>query len=178
MDIIFRINWEEMFVPTASIAEMVMRGTLVYLGLLSLLRLVLKRQAGTLGITDLLVVVLIADAAQNAMASQYKSIFEGLIIVGTIIFWSYFLNLLGYYFPRFQRFIHPDPLPLVKEGQLQQHNMRKDLITEDELMNQLRLQGVEQVSEVKRAYIEGDGRISVIPKDSDRGDKVPESRTL
>ena len=54
--------------------------TIVYLFILFVLRL-LRREAGSLSISDLLVVVLIADAAQNAMASEYKSITEGLVLV-------------------------------------------------------------------------------------------------
>lgn len=81
MNSLFYINWKDVFVPNLSIAEIVLRGTLVYLGLFALLRLVLNRQAGTLSTTDLLVVVLIADAAQNGMANEYKSITAGLILV-------------------------------------------------------------------------------------------------
>ena len=58
----------------------------------ALLRFVLKREAGTLAITDLLVVVLIADAAQNAMADDYRSVPDGLLLVATIVFWSYALD--------------------------------------------------------------------------------------
>jgi len=74
------------------------------LALFLLLRLVLKRQSGNMGVTDLLVIVLIADAAQNAMASDYKSVPDGLLLVSTIVFWSYALDWLSYHFPRFGRF--------------------------------------------------------------------------
>src|SRR3712207_8501617 len=50
----------------------------------------------------------------------------------TIIFWSYFLDWLGYQFPQIQRFIHPAPLPLVRNGQMLQRNMRRELITKGE----------------------------------------------
>ena len=71
------IDWQSVFIPSLHIGEIVLRGTIVYLFLFILLRL-LRRGAGAIGISDLLVVVLIADAAQNAMASEYKSITEGL----------------------------------------------------------------------------------------------------
>ncbi len=75
----------------------------------------LRRQAGTISISDFLVIVLIADAAQNAMGSQYQSIKEGLILVTTIVFWDYFLDWLGYKFPFFDRLLRPSPL-LLKTG--------------------------------------------------------------
>ena len=82
--------------------------------------------------------------------------------MGTIVFWSWALNWLGFRYPLFQRLVHPDPLPLVRDGRMLQRNMEKELITESELMSQLRLQGVANIAEVSVAYMEGDGRISVI----------------
>ncbi|KOP27058.1 hypothetical protein AMR41_06800 [Hapalosiphon sp. MRB220] len=162
MDIWFHINWQEMFIPSISIAELIIRGSIVYLALFSVLRLLPSRQLGTLGIADLLVVVLFAEAAQNAMASNYTSITEGAILVGTVIFWSYFLNWLGYRFPHFQRFLNPPPLLLVKNGRIIERHLKRELITEQELMSQLRQQGVESLKDVKRAFMEADGGISVI----------------
>lgn len=176
MDAIFNIDWKGAFFPTVAIAEIILRGTLVYLSLFFILRLVLKRQSGAFAITDLLVIVLIADAAQNAMAKDYKSIPEGLILVSTIIFWSYFLDWLGYKFPAIQRFVHPPPLLLIKDGQLLRQNLKRELITQDELMNQLRQQGIENLDEVKAAYMEGDGRISVISSNSNQK-KAPSRRS-
>lgn len=166
MEKLFYINWQELFVPSVSVAELILRGTLVYLALFSVLRLMPTRQVGTVGIADLLVVVLFAEAAQNAMASHYTSITEGTILVGTVIFWSYLLNWLGYKYPRFQRFLNPPPLLLVKKGRIIERHMQRELLTKDELMSQLRQQGVESIADVKRAYMEADGSISVITYDS------------
>jgi uncharacterized membrane protein YcaP (DUF421 family) len=162
MEEFFHINWQEVFVPSISIAELILRASLVYLLLFSVLRIMPSRQVGTLGIADLLVVVLFAEAAQNAMASDYTSITEGGILVGTVIFWSYFLNWLGYKFPQFQRFLNPPPLLLVLNGRLIEHHMQQALITKEELLSQLRQQGVESIADVKKVYMEADGSISVI----------------
>lgn len=159
-------DWQELFVPVHPISEIILRGTLTYLILFLILRFFLKRQSGVLGIADLLVIVLIADAAQNAMANEYKSITEGAILVLTIVFWNFAVDWLGFRFPAFQRLTRPPPLLLIKDGQMIFRNMRQEMITTDELNSQLRQQGVEHCSEVKRAYIEGDGRISIIRFDS------------
>lgn len=169
MDKLFQIDWNSAFVPTVSVAEMVLRGTLVYLLLFFVLR-VLRREAGALGISDLLVVVLIADAAQNAMASEYKSITEGAVLVGTIVAWDYALDWLGYRFPAVQRLLRPAPLPLVREGRMLRRNMRQEMITPEELMSLLREQGVEGVEEVKRCFLEGDGKVSVIKREPGGGE--------
>lgn len=66
MERIVGVEWAKMLIPDTPLLEIFLRGSIVYLALFFLLRVVLKRESGTLGITDLLVVVLIADAAQNA----------------------------------------------------------------------------------------------------------------
>lgn len=166
---ILNIDWHSVFVPTVSVFEIVFRGTLVYLLLFAVLR-VLRRETGGIGIADVLVIVLVADASQNAMASEYKSLTEGAVLVGTIVFWNYTLDFLGYRFPRFQRFIRPAALPLIKNGRMLRKNMKTEMITEEELLGQLRQQGVDDVREVKTCCLEGDGRISVI-KTKSRGQK-------
>lgn len=171
------MDWAGVFVPDVRVLlEVVLRGTILYLLLFALLRFVFRREAGTVGITDLLVLVLIADAAQNAMADDYTSITEGVALVSTIIFWSHFLDWLGYRFSRLGRFVHPPPLPLVKGGQMIRSHMRRELITEEELMSQLREQGIEDISEVKSAFLEGDGHLSVIRKKPVDDDATPPRR--
>lgn len=174
----FTVDWYGIFVPSIPILELIIRGSIVYLALFSVLRFLPSRQLGTLGITDLLVVVLFAEAAQNAMASNYTSITEGAILVGTVIFWSYLLNWLGYQFPAFQRFLNPPPLLLVKNGQTIERHLKRGLITEDELMSQLRQQGIEFLADVKKAFLEADGSISVIAVDSTKQIAKPKQKVF
>lgn len=166
------VDWQELFIPTNSIPEIILRGTITYILLFLILRFFLKRQSGVIGIADLLVIVLIADAAQNAMASEYKSITEGAILILTIVFWNYAVDWLGFRFPALRRLTRPPPLLLIQDGKMLFRNMRQEMITTEELNSQLRQQGVEHCSDVKRAYIEGDGSISVIRNDKgDTGQK-------
>lgn len=155
------IDWNALLIPSVNLIEIFLRGSAVYLFLLLLLR-VSRREAGSLGISDLLVIVLIADAAQNAMASTYKSITEGAVLVVTIVFWNHLLDWLSYRFNFVDRLLRPSPLLLIKDGQLQRQNMRRELISVDELMGQLRLHGLESAEKVRKCYLEDDGHISVI----------------
>jgi uncharacterized membrane protein YcaP (DUF421 family) len=166
------VDWGSVFLLDTSPLEIVVRGTMVYLALFLLLRIV-PREAGGLSTTDLLVVVLLADAAQNAMAGNYTSVPDGLILVGTIVFWAWALNWLGFRFPRIQRFVHPPPLPLIRDGRMLRRNMAKELITEDELMALLREQGIADISGVALACLEGDGHISVVELEA-KHHKAPE----
>lgn len=157
------VDWKSAFLPTVSIWEIMLRGSIMYLGILALLRFVLKRESGSVSTADLLVMVLIADAAQNAMASDYKSIPEGLVLVSTIVFWSFTMDWLGYHVPAVERFLHPPPLPLIQKGRLVRRNMKSEMITRGELMSQMREQGIEKVEDVKIAYLEGDGTTVLFP---------------
>ncbi len=162
---VFDVEWGRTFLPDTPLLEIFLRGTVVYLVLFGLLRIVLRRESGAVGITDLLVVVLLADAAQNAMADDYTSIPDGVLLVATIAFWSHALNWLGFRYAFIQQLVHPAPLKLVEDGRLLRRNMRRELVTEDELLSQVRLQGIKSISQVEEAYIEGDGRISVVARD-------------
>jgi hypothetical protein len=89
------MNLAEILIPEHA-SEMILRGTLTYLGLLILLRVILNRQSGNLNSSDLLVTVLIADAISNGMSGDYKSVPDGLILVSTIIAWDYGIDWLSY----------------------------------------------------------------------------------
>jgi uncharacterized membrane protein YcaP (DUF421 family) len=126
---------------------------------------------------DLLMMVLIADAAQNAMADQYHSITEGLVLCGTLIGWNYLIDWLAYLLPRFGKLLEPPPLPVVRNGQLLRKHMRAELLTEDELMSQLRQQDIYDVSEVKVARVEPDGEITVERVDGEKPKKKPKRQS-
>ncbi len=160
------VDWSRVLIPDTPLLEIVVRGSIVYLTLFCLLRLVLKRQAGSVGMTDLLVLVLIADAVQNAMGADYRSVPDGLVLAGTLVFWNFMFDWLGYRYPSIERFIHPPPLPLVKNGRMIRKNMRKELVSEDDLMSWLRKDGIEKLSQVKAAFMEGNGKISIVKKKS------------
>jgi uncharacterized membrane protein YcaP (DUF421 family) len=160
------VDWAGLFTPSVPLLETLVRGSIVYFAVFLLLRFVLRREAGTLGIADLLVVVLIADAAQNAMAAEYRSITDGVLLVGTIVLCAYLMDWLAYRSPFFDRLVHAPPRPLVRRGRMLPRNMRQELITEEELRGYLRLHGIADIGEVEEARLESDGRISVVKRDS------------
>ena len=142
--------------------EIVLRGSAMYWFLFLLFRFVLRRDAGALGIGDILLLVLIADASQNAMSGGYQSVAEGVLLVTTIAGWSWALDMASFHFAAVRRFSEPAPLVLVRRGCLQRRNMRREFITTQELLASLREQGVDKLADVKVARMEADGQISVI----------------
>lgn len=150
-----------MFMPTESILEVVLRGTIMYLGMYFILRL-FRRQAGQIGTADLLVIVVIADAAQNGMAGETHSVTEALILILTIVLWDVLFDWLGFRSVVVRRFLEPAPLLLIKDGKFVDRNLRKEFLTEEEMRGYLREHGLENENTVKECYLESSGHFSFV----------------
>ncbi len=155
----------EIFAPQAGLLEMLIRGTAIYWALFLLLRVAGRRDVGSLGTADLLVLVLVADAAGSAMSGGSTSVIDGVYVVATIVGWSVVVSWANFHIPGIHRFLEPERVCLVRNGRLDLSGMRREHITRRELMEQLRLQGVASLASVKRAYLESNGEISVITTD-------------
>ncbi len=166
MEKLFSVEWENVFVPAESLLEIFIRGTIMYLGMFALLR-IFRRQAGSFSIADLLVILVIADAAQNDMAGKSESVTESLVLITTIVLWDFFLDWLGFKSKIFEKILEPEKLKVIEDGKFLLRNMRKEMITTEELESQMRQNGIEDVSEVKIACLESDGHFSFIKKEDD-----------
>jgi uncharacterized membrane protein YcaP (DUF421 family) len=170
--LMLQIDWREMFVPSGNLIDLVLRASIMYLLILAGFR-VFRRDAGSMSVADLLVVVLIADAAQNGMAGEYRSITEGVVIVATLFVWDFALDWLAYHSRVAYWMLNPPPLVLIRSGRIQWRNLRAQFITREDLLQQLREQGVDDVRRVKRCCLESDGQMSVIREDDDRSQQGP-----
>lgn len=153
--------WSTTWHFTVSPLEIIVRGSIIYLVLFFLL-VKFKRPAGALGVGDLLLLVLIADAAQNAMSADYKSLPDGLILLATLVFWNIFIDWLAVRWTWLNKKLHPEPIVLVRKGDMLRENMRKVWVTPEELGGRIREHGMEDLRDVQAAYMEGDGKISII----------------
>lgn len=158
------IDWPGIFVPALGLPEIFVRGTLMYLAMFVILRFIARRQAGRFGPADLLVIVLIADAAQNGLGKDYTSVTEGIALVITIVGWEYVLDWLAWKFPALRPWLNAPPLKLVEDGRPVKVSLDRELLPYDELMAKLREHDVERIDDVKVAYLEGDGRLSVLKR--------------
>ena len=155
----------DLFELTVAPWELMVRGTLTYWFLFCVFRFVLRRDVGSIGIADVLLLVLIADASQNAMSGGYETITDGAILVSTIVGWNWFLDWASFHSKAVRRIVEPPALWLVRNGQVHHRNLRREFISMDELQAQLRLNGVEDLAKVRSARMESDGQISVIKKE-------------
>jgi uncharacterized membrane protein YcaP (DUF421 family) len=158
------LDWNEIFGLGVHPLELVIRGTAMYLFLFLLFRVVIRRRVGSVGMADILVIVIIADAAQNGMSGEYRSVTEGAILVTTIIAWNMLFDWLAYKSPRLQNMLEPPPLLLIDNGRLLRRNLRLEFLSEEELRSKLREHGVTDYSQVAKAHMESDGEISVVKR--------------
>jgi uncharacterized membrane protein YcaP (DUF421 family) len=156
------MNLHELFSLSVSPVELVIRGSAIYWFLFLIFRFVMRRDTGSIAIADVLLLVIVADAAQNAMSGGYTSITDGMILVGVIVGWNYALDWASFHFDAVRRFSEPPPLLLIQKGRILHRNLRREYITVQDLLSLLRQQGIDDVGEVKKAYLEGDGQFSVI----------------
>lgn len=142
--------------------ELILRGSIVYWFLLLVFRFIMRRDLGSIGSADVLLLVLVADASQNAMVGTSNSVAEGLVVVSTLLTWNWLLDKLAFHYKFFSRLIDAPPLLLIRRGRVMHGNLRREHITLDELKSLLRQNGVETFDQVRKAYIEGDGQFSLI----------------
>ncbi|RZI78659.1 MAG: DUF421 domain-containing protein [Rubrivivax sp.] len=142
--------------------EVFVRGTALYWFLFLIFRVLMRRDVGSVTIADALLLVLIADASQNAMAGEYNTVSDGFVLVATIVGWNMLIDWLTFRFTWLRKLLEPQPLLLIQEGRIVHRHLRQEFLTVDDVMGKLREQGIEQLSDVKKAYMESDGEFSVI----------------
>jgi uncharacterized membrane protein YcaP (DUF421 family) len=124
---------------------------------------------GSMGITDFLFVVLLGDAAQNGMIGDATSASDCIVLISTLVFWNVLIDWSTWRFPAVEKLFSARRLCLVRDGRRNRRNMRREFISDAELMSKVREEGLEDLSRVKRMYLESDGEISLIrlSKDDD-----------
>jgi uncharacterized membrane protein YcaP (DUF421 family) len=149
---------------TATPAELMLRGTLIYWFLFLIFRFVLRRDTGSAGISDILFVVLLGDAAQNGMIGQAMSVGDAMTLIGTLVVWNYLINYLGYHIRFFEWLTDPPPICLIRNGRKRRAALRSQHLSDVEILAKLRDGGLERLSDVKAMYLESDGSFSIIKR--------------
>ncbi|MFM1679176.1 DUF421 domain-containing protein [Aeromonas salmonicida] len=159
---LFDVDLPAILAFTVSPLQLMLRGTLMYWFLFVVFRFVLRRDIGALGVSDFLFVVLLGDAAQNAMIGDATSTSDGMVLIATLVSWSYMLEFLSVHVPVVQRFTSAPRICLVRNGKMLRRNMRREFITDEELGAKIRQEGIDDIALIKGMYLEGDGEISLI----------------
>ncbi|HOV58242.1 MAG TPA: DUF421 domain-containing protein [Rhodanobacteraceae bacterium] len=145
--------------------ELLLRGSLVYLVLFLIFRLSGKRQVGQLTPFDLVLLLIISNAVQNAMVGPDTSLLGGLIVALVLIVWNRLLGYLSTRSRRMERLIEGRPEVVVHRGRVYEDVLHRNDISLDELRAALRRNGAFDLSEVEYALLETNGALSVKKRD-------------
>src|SRR5438445_6738822 len=139
------------------------RTAIVYLGLVVGLRLMGKRELGQMTVFDLVVILLIANAVQNAMTGPDFSVQGGLLAAGVLLVANFALSTLRIRGRSWGRILEGTPTVLVQNGQFLDPNLKKEKVDRDEVEMIVREHGFQSVTDVQLAVLETDGSISIVP---------------
>ncbi len=156
--------------------EIVARTLIVYGLLLVALRLAGKREIGQMATFDLVVILLVSNAVQNAMVGSDVSVTGGLIAAGALIGANYGVATARERLVWLREAVEGTPTILVSNGRLIQQNMRREGIDEEDVQMAIREHGIDDVHEVRLAVLETDGSISVVQMDDSSHKGRPRKR--
>ncbi|HZX62219.1 MAG TPA: YetF domain-containing protein [Bacteroidales bacterium] len=142
--------------------RIILSSLIIYLFIIVAIRLFGKKELAQLSVIDLVFILLISNAVQNAMVLGDNSLVGGMIAAGTLFVVNYILKFLQYRFPQFSRALQGDAIMLVYKGKIIESHMHLAKITPNELLEAIREHGVGDVSKVDLAILEVDGNISVL----------------
>jgi uncharacterized membrane protein YcaP (DUF421 family) len=149
----------------STLVDIAFRTGLFYLALLLGLRLTGKRQAGQMTPFDFLLLLLLANAVQNAMTGPDTSLEGGLVAAGTLFAANMIVAWVVRRSKNAQKLIEGNPTILIRHGKILSQNLAREGITIDDLIRSLREHGVETVEEVRSAILEVDGSVSVLKEE-------------
>ena len=135
---------------------------IIYLFIIIAIRLFGKKELAQLSVTDLVFILLISNAVQNAMVAGDNSLQGGLIAASSLFILNFILKLLIYRFPKFSKAVQGDHIMLIYNGVLNKANLVKARVTVGELEEAAREHGVGSLAEVNLAVLEMDGNISIL----------------
>ena len=151
--------------PSAGDAAIIAAKTaVIYLFLIAGLRLLGKRELGQMSLYDLVMIIVLGNAVQNAMINNDNTLGGGLVAAGVLLVLNRTFNAIALRSVRFERLMVGEPVLIVSNGQMLERAMRQQGITPEQVEAALREHGFEDLRDVHLATLEVDGTISVVPR--------------
>lgn len=158
--------------------DIVLRGTVIFVALYVLVRLMGKRELGQMTPFELIVLIVIGDLIQQGVTQNDFSMTGAIIAIATIAFWALAMSWASYLWPRAERLFEGEPRVIVRDGELLTANLRRNRLTLAEIESEMRLAGIGKMKDVAWAILEPRGKISFIRRDrGDGGDEEDQPRT-
>ena len=156
--------WHNMWSIGSSWQERAVRAIIVYVFLLVLFRVFGRRELGQLTGFDIIVLLTVSNILQNSMIGNDNSVTGGLVGAGVLLAANLTLALMVFRSRRAERLVEGSPRILIHDGVLQQDQIKKELLTEQDLLSAVHREGLENFSQVRVAIAEPNGMIAVIPR--------------
>ena len=154
--------------------DIVLRATAMFAILFVLLRLLGKREMTQLTPFELVVLIVLGDLIQQGVTHNDFSITGATLAIVTFAFWSLVLSWVTYNWRASQKLLDGEPRVIVQHGELLKENLRRDRLTESEVLSEMRLAGIAHIKDVEWAVLEPRGRISFIERDNIAHPPAPE----
>ena len=154
-----------MLTPSVPILEIVLRTIVVYVAVLVLLRVAGKRELGQMSVADLVVIIVIANAVQNAMNGGDVSLTGGIVAAATLVGANLLVGRYGSRIPVIGHYVRDEPTLLMQDGVLLEKNMEQEHVDKVDIEMAAREHGIGSLSDVSEAVLEPDGSISIIPNE-------------
>ena len=157
-----------MLSPSVPLLEIVFRTVIVYVAVFALLRIAGKRELGQMSVSDLVVVLVIANAVQNSLNGGDTSLIGGIVAAATLVAMNLALDRFGSRIPWLHRLVHDEPALLMQGGKLLAKTLKHEEVSKEDIEMAAREHGISDLADVSEAILEPDGSISIIPKDAGR----------
>ena len=149
-------------------AIVIARTLTVYFALLLTMRLMGKRQLGEMELSEFVVAALIADLASHPLQDMGIPLLNGLVPIAVLFCCEVLIAGLSMRYIRLRSFFFGKPSLLIVKGQINQAEMRRNRFTPDELMQELRSQGISEIAGIEYAILETDGKLNLLPFPAER----------
>ena len=161
------MNFPEVLGYQAPFVQIIFRSAIVYFAMVIGVRVTGRRQLGQMTPFDLVLILLISNAVQNAMVGPDSSVFGGLVAAATLLLLNWITNRAADNVPTLRKALEGDPILLVNDGVFVDSHMRLADITRDMVMQAIREHGFDDLRNVHMAVLEVDGTISIVPREND-----------
>ncbi|TDK27531.1 DUF421 domain-containing protein [Luteimonas aestuarii] len=142
----------------------VLRACVVYFVLLGMIRLSGKRSMGQFTPFDILLVVLLGNAVQNALLGEDTSVGGGMLLAATLIALNWTVGLTTARLPRMERLIEGAPVLLARDGAVYREVLRRELISKEDFEKAMRQEGCLEIEDIRLAVLENNGHITVVKR--------------
>ncbi len=144
--------------------EFILRACVVYVGLLVFIRLSGKRSIGQFTPFDMVLLVLLGNAVQNALLGSDDSVGGGLLLAATLIGLNWCVGAATARSPRLESLIEGEPVLLARDGTVFHQVLRRQMISHADFDKAMREYGIERIDDLQLAFLETDGKITIVAR--------------